>query len=127
MREKDMYLPVWVCGLGIFFIVSAIICAVLSFKESFVWVTGTIICLSLGISAILCWRNQWAMVLNNEEFVYSTMFGNKTKYQFSQITELKVNEDSMTLFLKEKKVHIESCAIVSDRFVNLINQSLKRS
>ena len=53
------------------------------------------------------------------------MFGNKYVYRFDDIKHLRLNKDSMTLFVADGKVHIESCAILSDRFVNLVNQKLE--
>ena len=38
---------------------------------------------------------------------------------------MRRNSDSMTLFVGEGKVHIESCAILSDRLVDRINKQLE--
>lgn len=124
MKEKDMHLPVWVCGLGIIFLVAAVVCMAIISISPLICITAAVICLCLGISAVLCWRNQWAEVIDDDEFIYSTMFGNKNKYRFSEITDIRQNSDSMTLFLGKNKIHIESCAIISDRFANLVNQAL---
>lgn len=127
MKEKDMYLPIWVCGLGVFLLAAAVACAVAGVILSNPWfVLGVLACLSVGIAAILCWKNQWVMVVNESEFVYSTMFGRQTTYRFSQITGLKQNSDSMTLLLDDMKVHIESCAIISERFGKYLDRALDR-
>ena len=92
--EKDMYLPAWLLGLAVIFF----------------------------IAAVLCWNNQWIEVINEEEFVYSSMFGRKTTYRFADIVEVKKNADSQDLIFSDGKVHIESCAVVS---ANLINSARK--
>ena len=58
---------------------------------------------------------------DNYEFVYSTMFGRQYQFCFSEIIDLKQGNDSMTLLLENGKVHIESCALVSERFADRIN------
>ena len=127
MKEKDMYLPVWVCGLGVFLIAVAVAGVVLGVILSSIWAfLGAALCLGTGIFAILCWKNQWIKVLNEREFVYSTLFGTQTTYRFTQITGLKQNSDSMTLLMDGKKVHIESCAVVSERLAASVNQILDR-
>lgn len=77
-----------------------------------------------GSRGILCYKNQWVEMIDDNEFIYSTMFGNETKYYFSDIESLKQNADSMTLHLKNGKIHIESCAVISERFANAINSKL---
>lgn len=77
--KKDMYLPAWVCWTGLFFIAMAIgwlIGAILS--SNLLLVIGMIVCFGIGISAVLCWKNQWIQMLDTDSFVYSTMFGNET-------------------------------------------------
>ena len=102
--EKDMYLPAWLLGLAVIFFAAAVFCAL------------------VGIAAALCWNNQWIEVINEEEFVYSSMFGRKTTYRFADIVEVKKNADSQNLIFSDGKVHIESCAVVS---ANLINSARK--
>ena len=123
--KKDMYLPNWVCVLGVVFLAASIVCVVISFTVSLFsmigCLIGAVICLVIGIAAILCWKNQWAEMINNYEFVYSTMFGRQYQYRFSEIKDLKQSNDSMTLFLENGKMHIESCALVSERFADRIN------
>ena len=125
MKKKDLYLPVWVCALGIILIIGALVFLYFSIKYYYLLI-GTIICLGVGIAAILCWKNQWVEVIDDHSFIYSTMFGKQIKYHTSQIVELKENPDSMTLILNNGKVHIESCAIISERFIEMITKRLDR-
>ena len=98
-KDKDMYLPVWLCGLGIGFLIATVVLIV------FAWL-ATIYCL---IAAIVCLG-----------------FGRKIQYHVSEIRDLIVHSDSATLILENGKVHIERCAIMSDRFVDAINGALKK-
>ena len=82
-KDKDMYLPVWVLGLGIVFLVGALICMVLTFTISIFSLIGFVICMGFGIAAVLCWKNQWAIMGDNNSFVCSTMFRNKKQYLFT--------------------------------------------
>lgn len=129
MKEKDMYLPSWILALGIFFIILA--CALIGYTlfnhfQTLIWfIIGSIICLGLGIAAVLCWKNQGIILLNDTEFEYSTMFGKRTVYKFSQIIGFKRNSDSITLLMECGKIHIESCAIISERLGNLLNKALE--
>ena len=92
-------------------------------------VTGIAVCcalLILGMMAVLCWANQKIYVLDGFTFEYITMFGNKKVYNFYQITSIKVNNDSFTLYLGNEKVHIESMAILSERLVERIDNALEK-
>ena len=106
-KDKDMYLPVWVCCIGVLFLVAALVCLTFVFTTSANFLIGFVVCFGLGISAILCWKNQWIMMLD-------------------EIRELKQNSDSLTLVLENGKVHIESCAIMSKRFVNAVDSILEK-
>lgn len=80
-----------------------------------------------GIALLLCWKNQSIRVLSDEEFEYTTFLGNKHRYAFRDITALRKNRDSMTLFVGKNKVHMESMAIISERLADLINQALAQT
>ena len=77
-----------------------------------------------GIACLLCWRNQTIRVLNDREFEYTTFLGHTRVYAFDQITALRRNRDSLTLFVGGDKVHIEASAIISDRLAGLLNAAL---
>ena len=103
--RADMYLPIWIFGLGLFLLV----------------------CFILAAAATLCWKNQSARMLSDDEFEYKTFLGNTRRYSFSQITQLKQNPDSCTLFVGKEKIHIETCAILTDRFIERINRQLSEN
>lgn len=123
---KDMYLPDKIRDLGVAFLAGAGACVIWSLVSSYYVLVLAVTCLGFGIAAFLCWKNQWAEMVSDEEFVYSTMFGRKTKYRFSDIVGLVEHKDSMTLYLKNGKVHMESCAVISERFANAINEVLQQ-
>lgn len=63
-------------------------------------------------------------MLSDDSFEYSTFLGNKKVYRFEDIVGLKRNSDSMTLIVNGGKVHIESCAQLTERFAERINEQL---
>lgn len=63
--------------------------------------------------------------MSDEEFEYSTFGGTKTVYRFSDIKLVNMNNGSMTVFVGNGKVYIESMAILSERLVACINRQLE--
>ena len=127
-NEADLHLPTAVLILGIFLSIVAaalLICAAVFTNIWFVVVSVPVILLS--VAAFLCWNNQKIYVVDDDTFEYYTMFGNKKVFRFSDITDIKQNPDSLTLMLGENKVHIESMAVMSDRWVELINIELAKN
>lgn len=94
-------------------------------KEWFYLVLGGAFLLCC-IGILLCYRNQRIYLLSDEEFQYSTFLGNKKIYRFDEITALRKNRDSLTLFLGKSKVHIESSAVMSDKLRALIIEQFKK-
>ena len=125
--KKDVYLPIAPLVLAIFLFACTAGCIVGCFLVSCYFLIPAVITLAVGLAAFLSWRNQWIVIENNDEFTYSTMFGTKHRYKFSDIREIKQNTDSQTLILKNGKVHIETMAIVSDRFYEMISEHLNET
>lgn len=122
-HEKDVHLPGWVCGLGVLLFLIAGVCTLQAINNPDNWLPHAIagvMVLGLGVAAILCWKNQWIEVLDDETFLYSTMLGKKKSYRFADIQRLNKNNDSFTLIMKDGKVHIESCAVISSRFMKAL-------
>lgn len=125
--RADMFLPLWLLAFAIIMLVAGVAVGIYAAVElSAGAVVGAVVCLGLGIMALLCWKNQSIVVLSDESFEYSTFLGNKKEYRFQDITGLKQNNDSMTLFVGDEKVHIESCALLTDRLIELINAQLEK-
>lgn len=125
--RADLYLPERILAMALVLIAVGIGFAVAFFvvwNVAFIAIAAVLIILS--VFALLCWRNQTIRILDEEHFEYSTMFGNKKVYAFSDIKGLRRNSDSLTLFVGDGKVHIESNAIISDRLTEKIKAALER-
>ena len=123
--RADMYLPLWILAFGLALIGIALVlgvCSALSLSVPALIAAAS--CLPLGIGAVLCWKNQTVRVLPNDAFEYTTFLGRKTVYRFSDIRGLRKNQDSMILLVGSGKVHMESCAIISQRLADRINRQL---
>ena len=125
--RADMFLPAWLFVMGlllcIFGTIVGIVFAVLQISSLMIALAAVMVL--LGVAAFLCWKNQTIRMLPNDAFEYSTFLGKKTIYRFGDIKGLKKNTDSVTLFVAEGKVHIESIAIVTDRLSDRINKQLE--
>ena len=101
---------------------------IISIFKFFPWaIVCAVLGIVLGVFAFLCWKNQSIRVISDEQFTYTTMFGNTYTYSFSDIQGLRKNQDSLTLFVADKKVHIESMAVISDSLIERINDALMRN
>lgn len=125
--RADMYLPERLLAMGLVMLVVGVVLG-LSLLWSFAWlrVVLAIVFAVTGVSALLCWRNQKIVVISGSQFEYTTMFGQTRTYAFADITGLRQNKDSLTLFVGNEKVHIESMAVLSERLVNGINEALEK-
>ncbi len=124
--RADMYLPLWLLAMGLVLCTGAlgvIIFSVISFR--WLWCGLGALAMLIGILAILCWKNQTVVVISEEEFVYTTFLGNKKTYRFDRIKRLVKHNDSMTLYVGDGKVHMESSALVTKRFSAKINEALQ--
>ena len=124
--RADMFLPIKLLAFSALLMMGGIAACIYA-AINFSWgaVIAAALAFVLGCAALLCWKNQTIFVLSDEEFEYSTFLGNKTVYRFSDIKLVKRNNDSMTVFVGNGKVHIESMAILSDRLVACINRQLE--
>ena len=125
--RADMFLPDRLLIMSIVFLAGGIASIVLAFMNSVTWVFGAAICFALGIAALLCWKNQSIHIISDEQFTYTTMFGKTRTYSFSDIQGLRRNQDSLTLFVANEKVHIESMAVLSERLIEHINKALEKT
>lgn len=123
--RADMYLPLWLlffgcslCILGCY----CLLCGVLKYEPNAV--ITALICLLIGLSAILCWKNQKIYMISQSEFEYVTWLGNRYRYTFEDVSSIAWGwrGDHWTLFVANRKVHIESTAIISKRLFNRINE-----
>ncbi len=123
--RADMYLPERLLAMALVFLAGGTVFGVLFLLTKTLWmVLAAVGGLAFGIVALLCWKNQSIRMISDEEFEYTTFLGNTYRYAFKDITGLRKNQDSLTLFVGEKKVHIESMAIITERLAQRINQEL---
>lgn len=127
--RADMYLPDRMLAIAIVFVLAGIGCAVMSFAgPNPLWmIAGAVLLIGLGIGAVLCWKNQTINMITSGTFEYTTFLGNTRTYRFADITGLRRNNDSLTLFVGKEKIHIESMAVLSDRLVAAINSALEQN
>ena len=124
--RADMYLPDWVKWLGVFVDVLAVALLILVVTTK-IWEAIILSALfgGLGVAAYLCWRNQKIVILDDKTFEYTTFLGKTTRYDFRDIKQLKPNSDSLTLFVGDGKVHIESCVNISVDLLEKIDAALE--
>ena len=126
--RADMFLPDKLLAMALVFLAGGTACALFFIFTFAIWaIVFAFLGIVLGIFALLCWKNQAIHMISNEQFTYTTMFGKTRTYSFSDIQGLRRNQDSLTLFVANEKVHIESMAVISERLANLINQALAQT
>lgn len=114
--DYDMHLPLWLFVFGITLIAlsaATIVLYIICYQWAFI--IAAVLLLVLGFAAILCWRNQRIVIIDDQVFEYTTMLGNKYRYRFEDIRYIRQNADSLTLFVGNGKVHIEFCAVITRR------------
>ena len=127
MPRADMFLPDFLKYFGFFLDAVAVAFLVTMFITQ-IWaiVFGVLLCGGLGIVAWLCWKNQTIRIIDDDTFEYTTFLGKTTVYNFSDIKELRANQDSLTLILTNGKVHIESMVCMSETLFNKIDAALSK-
>ena len=130
-READMYLPGRLAAMGVTLLVAGVGLPIVGAtraadKYTVLFYIGGAALVAFGVVALLCWKNQKVHVISDEEFTYTTFLGRTETYRFDEIVGIKRNSDSVTLLLKYGKVHMESMAVISDRFRELLIQSLQQ-
>lgn len=126
--RADMFLPRWLLVFGCLLALGAVACLVaFAILLHWGWLIGMAASAILSVLACMCWLNQKIIVLDEERFQYVTFTGTKKIYRFADITGIRRNSDSLTLFVGKDKVHIESAAIMTDRLVRKINEALEKN
>lgn len=118
-KDTDMYLPNQVLALSIFCLLCTAAAVVACFFFSG-WIAVLLVVgvafLVVSVMAFLCWKNQMLVMHSDEIFYYRTYMGNVYRLHFKDVQRVKHNADSVQLILPERKVHIESMAVLSDQF-----------
>ena len=125
--RADMFLPDRLLAMAFALFTLGIGFGVYAVFEFTVWkIVVAVFGIALGVLAVLCWKNQTIHIISEEQFTYTTMFGNTRTYNFSDIKGLVRNQDSMTMLVGNDKVHIESMAVLSERLIDSINKALEQ-
>ena len=123
--RADMYLPERLLAMSLISLAIGVACAGYSIIQfTALPIVLAVLFIILGVLAFICWKNQSIHIISDEQFTYTTMFGNTRTYAFSDIQGLRNNQDSLTLFVAGEKIHIESMAIISNRLAFAINGAL---
>ena len=128
-QTADMYLPKNMRTLAIFFIgVAFILGALLHWRG---WLltallASPILLILISVLMILCTERQMLVILPEDTFAYRTFMGNIYVYRFSDITQIKINMDSMQLIVAGKLVHLERLAFKSDTLMKKLQQVQQR-
>ncbi len=124
--RADMYLPDMLLAMALVMLAGGTACGVYCIVQFALWaVVCAAVFLVLGVAAVMCWRNQTIRMISSSQFVYTTFLGNSYTMAFADITGLRQNSDSMTLYVRDKKIHIEAMAIISPRLAEAINSRLQ--
>ena len=76
------------------------------------------------VYGVFSWNNRVIRMLSDDTFEFTTSFGRKKLYHFSDITDLKKDRDSRILCVAHEKIFIKDLAFVSDRFEARVQQAL---
>ena len=68
-----------------------------------------------GIPVLLAWKNRVIRMLPGDRFEYTTAFGRKRVYAFSDISELRKGFCCRKLILGDRTIEIDPDAVISER------------
>ncbi len=126
--RADMFLPDRLLAMALVFLAGGAICTIIAVFKFAIWaIVCAVLGIVLGVFAVLCWKNQSINIISDEQFTYTTMFGNTRTYSFSDIQGVRKNQDSLTLFVANEKVHIESMAVLSERLIERLDKALEQT
>ena len=122
MRKKDVYLSKMCLIFGLLMLCFALACLLMGIP----WVAAALLVL-IGGGLILAWVNQWVIMVDEQTFISSTMFGIKRTVRFCDIVKYKISTGRSPdgwLTTRFCRVFIESNAYISKRFAQAVNASL---
>ncbi len=126
--RADMYLPLWLLAFAIILLIAALAGVVYAIvATSLLAIILAIGALGVGVAALLCWKNQTIHMVSNDTFVYTTFLGHRRKYAFSEITGIVRHTDSLSIIARNEKIHVESCAIMTERLATRLDEVLTDS
>ena len=121
-----MYMPAWVLCLGIFSELIACYFVLFAFA-TWLWevlLYAVIPCI-YGTLFIIFWNNQKIIMLSEDYFEYTNIWGKKKIYNFHDIKRYRVLLGSFSLVTSTGKVNIDSCAVINKRLSDKIDAILE--
>jgi len=125
-KDADMYMPERMLAIALVMLVFGIAATVFAFVSNIYLLIAAAFGYLMFVYALLCWKNWKIIITGDDTFEYTTFLGNTRKYNFSDITTLRKNSDSMTLYVGDKKIHIEAMAVLNDRLIEKVNEALSK-
>ena len=138
-KRGDMYQPGWGLPLSLFLAAMAAACVWVLIAEYrkdgnvgallFYGVCGIAI-FALGVCGVLSWANQKIQILDNTTFRYTTMFGQKRVYRFSDIRDIEPvrSRGERSLHMRDgSKVYIDDYVRMTDKLRRRINAELAKT
>lgn len=120
----DMCLPSFFLIVILILLLSGIACTIYAIiKKAVLLIFGAII-ICFSIYSIFSWKNRTIHMLSDDTFEFTTPFGRKKLYHFSDITDLKRDRNSHILHVAHDKIFISDMAFISERFEKRVHQAL---
>ncbi len=125
MKEKDLYQSTLALGFGIVAIIAAFLCPFVLKTAFLIRMIAFAALLAAGIGAILCWKNQSAVMTGSSTFRYRTMFGNEKVYRFSEFVRLERGTKATKLIFQNGTVYIAGWTVLSERFIAVMDRAME--
>jgi len=110
--EVVIYLPKILFFLGlIFYLVSCYLSVHGLLNSDWMMFLCSIPVTLIGVAAFMCQLNQRVTMISKSKFMNRTFLGNEKEYKFSDFEDIRFNTDSMTIIMKNGKIHVESIAV----------------
>lgn len=126
-RKNVIYLPKFLFYFGCFLhlVGGALSVDSLYKMNGIIFIFGVFISL-VGIAAMLCQINQKTTMTSNNTFEYTTFLGNTREYRFSDVVGIQLHRDSLTILMNSGKIHVESMAVVDEKFADKLDEILEK-
>lgn len=113
----DMCMPDPYAAMGIFCMIAGVVVVIITFATEvpFGLAIGGFASFAGGVLMLLAWKNRVIRMLPGDRFEYVNAFGRKQVYSFTDISELRKGFLCWNLILGDRKIQIDSDAVVSER------------
>ena len=123
-QRGDMCKPSFYIVLGVFSIVLGCVGGIVMFAaKAPVWIgLLMLLMIPMGINVLLEWKNRGILMLPGDRFAYTTTFGRKQIYSFSQISQISRALGGMKLCVGAQRIDIDFDAMVTERLIKRLEQ-----